>query len=90
MIDFNQYDKQNPQIYAAFKKYAFEAVQKGLRHYSANSIFELIRWHSSTRAEGTFKINNTFRPDYARKLMQEHPEPFRGFFRVRELKAKRK
>lgn len=88
MIDFNRYDAENPQIWKAFLRYAFEAKNKGFKNYSANGIFEIIRWHTDISARDSFKVNNNFRPDYARKLMTLHPE-FKDFFRVRELKAAR-
>lgn len=88
MIDFHNYHSQNPHIWEAFKKYAFEAKEKGFTSYSANGIFEIIRWHTDIRARDTYKVNNNFRPDYARKMMREFPE-FEGFFKVRELKALR-
>ena len=43
--------------------------------------------HTNKKRE-VFKIDNNFAPDYARKMMAEN-ESFKGFFRVRELKAKR-
>lgn len=86
---FERYDKENPHIWEAFKKYSFLAKKRGFKKYSSNGIFEVIRWHTDLRANGLYKVNNNFRPDYARKMMLEFPE-FKGFFRVRELKSKRK
>ena len=88
MITFNNYHKENPQIWEAFKKYSFEAKKKGFKHYSANGIFEIIRWHTDVQSRDKYKLNNNYRPDYARKMMDEFPE-FKDFFRIRELKAKR-
>ena len=88
MITFNNYHKENPQIWEAFKNYSFEAKKKGFKHYSANGIFEIIRWHTDVQSRDKYKVNNNYRPDYARKMMEEFPE-FKGFFRIRELKAKR-
>jgi len=89
MIDFKKYDEENPQIWEAFKKYSFLAKnERKFKNYSANGIFEIIRWHTEIYARHNYKVNNNFRPDYARKMMEEFPE-FKGFFRVRELKAKR-
>lgn len=88
MIDFKKYDRDNPQIWRAFERFTFEAKNKGFEHYSAKGIFELIRWHTSTTGGGLFKLNNSFHADYARKMMEVHPA-FKGFFRLRELKAKR-
>ena len=88
MKTFEQYHKEHPQIYKAFINYAYEAKKKGFDTYSAKSLFEIIRWHTPIKADGVFKINNNYAPDYARKMMNEY-ESFKGFFRVRELKAKR-
>lgn len=88
MIDFKKYDEENPQVWNAFVKYAREAKAKGFKHYSANGIFEIMRWHSGVSGKGEFKISNNFRPDYARKMMSLYPE-FEGFFRIKELTAPR-
>ena len=88
MIDFKSYDEKNPEIWAAFIKFAKQAKARGFKNYSANGIFEIIRWHTAVDGGETFKISNNYRPDYARKMMKEFPE-FEGFFRVKELKADR-
>ena len=88
MINFKQYDKENPHIYDLFKKYTFEAIEKGFSHYSAKGIFEQIRWHTKTRGKDTFKVNNNFHADYGRKFMEEF-ENYKGFFRTRKLKQGR-
>lgn len=88
MIDFNRYDEENPHIWKAFVKYSKEAKAKGFKNYSANGIFEIMRWHTSIEGSGAYKISNNYRPDYARKMMREYPE-FQGFFRIKELKAPR-
>jgi hypothetical protein len=71
-----------------FKKYAKEAKNRGYKNYSANGIFEIIRWDTGISGTGKFKINDHFRPDYARKMMEEYPE-FKDFFRIKGLKAPR-
>ena len=88
MKTFEKYHKENPNIYKAFVRYALQAKQKGFKNYSAKSLFEIIRWHTPIKADGVFKINNNYAPDYARKMMKDF-KSFKGFFRVRELKAKR-
>jgi len=86
MIDFKMYHSENPHIWEAFKKYSIKAMNKGFDHYSANGIFEQIRWHSKESGNDGYKINNIYRPDYARKMMAEFPH-FKNFFRIRETKA---
>ncbi len=89
MIDFKKYDQENPMIWESFKKYSFQAKEKGFDNYSAKGIFEIIRWHTGISGNDMFKLNNNFHADYARKMMLEFPN-FNGFFRLRELKAIRK
>lgn len=90
MIDFDKYDAENPEIWVYFRKFAFRAKnEKGFKNYSANGIFELIRWHTSGTGNDGFKVNNNYRPDYARKMMDMYPD-FEGFFRLRVIKAPRK
>lgn len=88
MIDFKKYDSENPHIWNEFVKYAKQAKARGFKNYSVNGIFEIIRWHTAVSGNDTFKINDRYRPDYARKMMETYPA-FAGFFRVRQLKAKR-
>lgn len=89
MIDFNKYDRENPHIWEMFKKYAFEAKDKGFSKYSSKGIFEIIRWQTSIKGNDGFKANNTYTPDYSRKMIKEFPE-FLGFFNLKTLKQKRK
>ncbi len=88
MIDFAKYDRENPQIWEAFKKYAHQAKTKGFKHYSAAGIFEIIRWHTGVTGIGQYKISNNYKPDYARKMMKEDVE-FDGFFRTKSLSVAR-
>lgn len=88
MINFERYDVANPIIWEMFVQYSKLAKEKGFKNYSANGIFEIIRWNTSAHGDDMFKINNIYRADFARKMMMEYPE-FNGFFRVREVKASR-
>ena len=87
-MNFKKYDQENPKIWESFKKFSFEAKEKGFKNYSANGIFEVIRWHTELDSIGFYKVDNNYRADYARKMMNEFRE-FEGFFRVRELKSER-
>jgi len=80
-----EFHKANPQVYELFKRFTFEALRSGRKNYSANAIFERIRWHSEIETQGDdFKLNNNHRPYYARLFMHDYPE-YDGFFRTREL-----
>jgi hypothetical protein len=88
MLEFKEYDKQNPHIWEAFKEFSLNAKQKGFSNYGSSGIFEIIRWNTNIQSRDLYKINNNYKPHYARKMMLEFPE-FEGFFRVRELRIKR-
>lgn len=81
---FLGYHAQNPDIYVLFKKFSFELLEAGRKHYSAQAIVERIRWHYAIDRSGSddFKINNNYRPCYARLLILENPI-FEGFFELR-------
>ncbi len=88
MINFQQYDNDNPEIWALFVHYASLAKQKGFQKYSAYALFNIIRWETKVNGDDSFKINNNYQPDYARKMEKEFPE-FEGFFEKRTLKTVR-
>lgn len=87
-IAFDRYDRENPRVWDSFRLLAAQVKARGFTHYSANGLFEVMRWHTSVEGDDQFKVNNNYRPDYARKLEAENAD-FAGFFRVRELKAPR-
>lgn len=75
-----EYDQINPHVFELFKKYSRIALEAGRDQYSANAIFERIRWHTDIETKGEeFKISNNYRAFYARKLMAEDPA-YKGFF----------
>lgn len=88
MINFNQYDKENPTIWPLFVHYSSMAKQKGFTSYGAKAIFEAIRFDTPPNNGKPFKVNNNFTADYARKMESEFPE-FKNFFEKRQLKALR-
>ncbi len=82
---FKIYHEANPHVFESFKKFATEVKNMGKEQYSANSIFERMRWHTEIETVGErFKLSNNYRAYYARKLMDEYPE-FYGFFRIKQL-----
>lgn len=83
-----RYDLDHPDIWIEFEKKALELAGKGIGHYGAKAIFEVIRFHRTIeRVEGEdFKCNNNFTAYYARKFIEKYPE-HEGFFELRERKA---
>lgn len=86
---FEAFHLANPDIWRHFKFYADQARTSGREHYSANAIFERIRWYVDieTKGEGELKLNNNFRAYYARMYHAAVPTAgqfFRNRFRTSE------
>lgn len=84
---FNQYHRDNPQVYELFKKFTFMAIRRGHNRLSAWMIANRIRWETSieTFSVEEYKISNDYIALYARMFMSDHPE-YNGFFRIKEMK----
>lgn len=81
-----KFHKDNPHVYELFSDYAFQAINKGRKHYSSRTIIELIRWHNDIETnDQDFKINDHVVPYYARLFMHLNPE-HEGFFELRQLR----
>lgn len=84
--EFEEFDRANPNIYHLFRRFAFEAQERGFKHFGAKAIMERVRWEvrMDTTGNSEFKINNNFTAFYARKLMRDYPS-MAGFFRTRSV-----
>ena len=72
---FNQYHKDNPQVYELFKRFTFMAIKRGHNRLSAWMIANRIRWETSIVTTGEdFKISNDYIAFYARLWKAKHPE----------------
>lgn len=84
---FEVYHRDNPQVYDGLKRLAIKALMAGFQRMGINRLHEILRWETDIAAmsdpEGVlFKLNNNYRPFYARLLMQREPE-LAGFFTTR-------
>jgi hypothetical protein len=84
---FNQYHRDNPQVYELFKRFTFMAIKRGHNRLSAWMIANRIRWETSieTFSVDEYKISNDYIALYARMFMQDHPQ-YDGFFKTKEMK----
>lgn len=81
--DFRAYHEANPEVYAKLREFALQAKASGRRHFGINMLHERLRWYTLVEAKrDTFKVNNNYRPFYARLLMKQEPE-LAGFFELR-------
>ena len=80
-----KYSDEHPLVWKLFVRFTFDRINRGFEHYSANAIFERIRWETDQAQvdpKKRFKICNNYRPFYARRFMKMYPQ-HEGFFRVR-------
>ena len=83
---FNEWDIENPQVYNLFKRFTFEALDKGHKNLSAWMIVNRIRWETAIVTTGNdYKISNDFIALFSRKFMEDFPE-HDGFFRTKIMK----
>lgn len=86
--EFDRFNKQNPEVFRKFKKYAKQMYKNGRRRYSAWAIINAIRWEEDFTTRGSkFKINNNFIAFYARKLVKQD-KAFKSFFLLKSMKQR--
>lgn len=63
---FLAFHAANPHVYAAFERFARQAIAAGRKKLGAGLIYERMRWYYSIETTGTdeYKLNNTYRAAY--------------------------
>jgi hypothetical protein len=85
---FRAFDAENPQVYRELVRLTRRAHDAGVRRMGIAMLFERMRWNHMMRTKGErWKLNNTYRAFYVRKLVRRHPE-FAGLFEVRIQKER--
>jgi hypothetical protein len=70
---FEEFHAENPQVYRLFCYFTKQVINAGHNKYSAEAIFNQIRWYTTIETRGDeYKINNDYKPYYSRKYMAEH------------------
>ena len=82
---FEAFDKANPWVYKALVSIARAQVSLGYK-VSINGLFEVVRHQRRIDKEEDFKMNNSYRSRYARKIKQLEADLV-DCFATRELKA---
>lgn len=82
-----EFHAANPQFYAQFKQFTFQAIEAGQK-IGARLIGERIRWEHLVvmRRVDAFKLNNNHLPYYSRLFMEDFPQ-HAGFFEIRERRS---
>lgn len=87
---FEQYCKDNPDVYPHFVHFALQWLKTGAKKISSKQIVGRIRWHVEIETKGesakVFKINDAFSSRLARKFTEDYPE-YTEKFNFRELRS---
>ena len=81
--------QQGVYVYDSLVKLARQLLARGFKRYAIAGLFEQVRWHFQLERgpdDDDFKLNNNYKPHYARLIMEREPD-LRGFFETRGLKS---
>jgi hypothetical protein len=86
---FAKFDAAHPEVYASYKRFAYELKRAGCTRGSTQQILGRVRWESNVNPgrDGGWKVNEQFKKHYALKLVGEDPT-FEGFFEFREFSGR--
>lgn len=88
---FERFDEEHPDVYRQLVRLAREWMSVGHRKLGIATLFERLRWElhvSGLADEDGYKLNNSYRAFYARKIMAENPD-LDGIFETRTQTALR-
>ena len=85
-FDFDLWLEDNQHIWEAFEKQALLVSERGFKHYSARTIVEFLRHHTTiTEKDGEWKINDHATPHLARLFAKRNPM-HKSLFEFRGIK----
>ncbi len=71
--EFEKFHLDNPKVYQLFCYFTQKVRTAGYTKYSAEAIFNQIRWYTTIETTGDeYKINNDYKAYYSRKYMNDH------------------
>lgn len=84
---FREFDDKNPKVYIKLLKMTKDLKDRGHSRIGIGMLFEVIRWQTMLQTVGDpYRLNNSYRSRYVRKIAHEHPE-FANMFETRELRS---
>jgi hypothetical protein len=84
---FAAFHAANPYVFRALLQLALDTQDRGVRRWSINAAFEVLRWQYALQTQGDeYRLNNNYRAFYARMIMETAPR-LRGFFETRVQKS---
>ena len=92
---FDKYHEKNPWVYIAFDVLAKKAIARGLKKFSARTIWHKLRWDRAIEKGETreyryalAKLDNNWTPFYSLLWLKNNPE-YPDFFETRKTKAEK-
>tara|TARA_B100000123_G_scaffold272568_1_gene255953 strand:+ start:397 stop:783 length:387 start_codon:yes stop_codon:yes gene_type:complete len=86
--EFIDFHYANPHVFTKYRNYAYIVFKRGLRKSSSELIFNRLRWFEAVQTtDPLFKLNNNYKPYYARLLMSIGPFKENNFFDLRKSAA---
>lgn len=77
------FHRENPHVLQELETLCRRVRRMGRRRWGITAAFEVVRYNGAVTTSGKpYKLNNNYRPIYARWLMRDVPE-LRGFFETR-------
>lgn len=70
---FLEFHSENPHVLDRLETLALEAYRRGKRRWSIAAIYEVARWEHFRTTGDEWKLNNNFKPLYARLIMKRNP-----------------
>lgn len=89
---FEAYNKRHPEVYREFDKMARLIIELGIYKFSANLIYERMRWEQEILSEvyeDMPKLDGVWVPFYARLWLRSNPE-HSDFFVIRSGRGHKK
>ena len=84
---FEQFHRENPDVFRQITRIAKEMKRRGMRCSSMDYVLHILRWNTFRRTgEDGFKFNDHLTSRYARLVEETVPE-LRGFFHQRRLRS---
>lgn len=83
---FRDFHAANPNVYSELVTLARKLRARGHQRYSIAGLFEVLRFRHALKTVGDDrKLNNSYKPYFARLIMENEPD-LRGFFETRKQK----
>lgn len=86
---FRAFHEANPHILTELEVATAELIRAGHNRIGIDWLISIVRWENRSKtsdAHSIYRINNDYKPRYARLILERHPE-WSGVIALRELRT---